>query len=101
MAYSHWVKDAELLSETSRSQALLLHALRENGASETRHASDHDNWQTWTAAESQRRANLTVFVFLNLQTIFYNSPPVLFSTELAVLFPCSSLEWEAATEAER
>lgn len=95
MSYAQWMNETPRLSEALELQGPLVHALRQNGLNESTEASSCNDWQAWVKMESRRRAKLAGFVHLNLQTVFYNTPPLIFCTEVDLLLPCSSAEWTA------
>jgi hypothetical protein len=97
MAYAQWMNETQVLSEALELQGPLVHALRQDGLSESTEASSCHDWQAWVRMESRRRAKLAGFVFLNLQTVFYNTPPLIFCTEVDLLLPSQSAEWTAVT----
>jgi hypothetical protein len=97
MAYSQWMSETDLLSEALELQGPLAHALRQDGMCELEGMFPCNNWQPWVEAESRRRAKLVGFAFLNLQTVFYNTPSLMFTTEIHLLLPCTSVAWAATT----
>ncbi|KAJ4983058.1 C2H2 type zinc finger domain protein [Stagonosporopsis vannaccii] len=99
IAYAQWMSRAELLPEALELQGPLAHAMRQGGLREPTEMSVPNDWREWLAAESQRRAKLVGFVFLNVQTVIYNVPAQVLTTEIDLLLPCSSMEW-AASNAE-
>lgn len=97
MAYAQWMSKAELLPDALELQVPLAHAMRQGCLREPRILSAPSNWQDWINAESQRRAKLVGFVFLNVQMMVYNIPAQVHATEIDLLLPCSSMEWAAST----
>ncbi|GKT76781.1 C2H2 transcription factor [Colletotrichum tofieldiae] len=56
---------------------------------------DGDDWHVWAREESNRRAKLSAFCFLNLQSLVFNVPPVLLANELDLRLPVACDEWLA------
>lgn len=100
MAFASWMHESELLSEALQMQPLLAHALRQSGLHDTNEDSNIVDWKEWAEAESRRRVKLVGFAYLNIQTVIYNSPPLLFANEIDILLPCASTEWEAKTSSD-
>jgi hypothetical protein len=97
MVFALWRNDVGLLSEALQLQAPLAHALRQDGLSESQGAYEDTDWKRWIQEERRRRTKLIGFAYLNLQTITYNTPPLVFANEVDMLLPCSSAEWETRT----
>lgn len=97
MVFALWRNDVDLLSEALQLQVPLAHALRQDGLFEPHGVYDNTDWNQWVQAERRRRAKLIAFAYLNLQTITYNTPPLVFAKEINLLLPCTSLEWETRT----
>jgi hypothetical protein len=95
MVFALWRDETGLLSEALQLQSPLAHALRQDGFSESQEAYVNVEWEQWIQAERRRRAKLIGFAHLNLQTITYNTPPLVFANEINLLLPCSTDEWEA------
>jgi hypothetical protein len=95
MVFARWRDEPGLLSEALQLQAPLAHALRQDGLSEPQKANDNIGWNQWIQAERRRRTKLIGFAHLNMQTITYNTPPLVFANEINLLLPCSTAEWEA------
>lgn len=54
-------------------------------------------WRTWARFESRRRTKLMAFCFLNLQSLAYNIPPTILTSEVNGRLPLSAKEWKAPT----
>lgn len=100
MAFASWMNDSELLSEALQFQSLLAHALRQSGLRDTDENINLIDWKQWAEAESCRRIKLVGFAYLNIQTVIYNSPPLVFAKEIDTVLPCASMEWEARTSGD-
>ena len=97
MVFALWRNDVDLLAEALQLQAPLAHALRQDGLFEPYGVNDTTDWNQWIQAERRRRAKLVAYVYLNLQTITYNTPPLVFANEINLSLPCTSIEWEIRT----
>ncbi|KAK1672095.1 regulatory protein [Colletotrichum godetiae] len=94
--YSTWQEDLCLVRESLEYQGLLARCLRENGlVNDISHNDEDLDWQSWARAESDRRAKLAVFCFLNLQTLVFNVPPVILANEIDLWLPVTCDEWQA------
>ncbi|KAJ3541036.1 hypothetical protein NM208_g4791 [Fusarium decemcellulare] len=93
--FASWQRDERLVEEAIEYQYLLAKHARECGLSETE-ADDGDDWRVWARTEAHRRIKLSVFCFLNLQSLTFQTPPVLMSTEVHLRLPTSCKEWTAA-----
>ncbi|PWY85594.1 hypothetical protein BO83DRAFT_443514 [Aspergillus eucalypticola CBS 122712] len=101
MIFGTWQQDLELLRDACDFQSLFVRLMRESGLVEE-DTSESDasnlNWQTWLELEATRRVKLFGFAFLNLQSIAYNLPPILLSTEINLRLPCTCDEWRTVNE---
>ncbi|KAL3431612.1 hypothetical protein BDV09DRAFT_175858 [Aspergillus tetrazonus] len=101
MVFGTWQQDLELLRDACDFQSLFVRLMRESGlVEEDTPMSDVSNlnWQTWLELEATRRVKLFGFAFLNLQSIAYNLPPILLSTEINLRLPCTCDEWRTVDE---
>jgi hypothetical protein len=89
-----WQTDLGLREEAMILRGLLAQTLRLTGLRETRRSSDIA-WEAWAKQESERRANLLAFCFLNTQGIVHNLPPIIWSYEMDLKLPCTCPEWTA------
>ncbi|EXJ83976.1 hypothetical protein A1O3_04643 [Capronia epimyces CBS 606.96] len=102
MGYSAW-EGVILLRESLQLASVVAECLRDIGMLTTSHgaaAGPDLNWKDWTQAESERRAQLVAFTFLETLSIAYNVPPYLMSSQFNIRLPCTTAEWKASTEAE-
>lgn len=100
MAFASWMQGTDLLSQASEFQAPLAHALYQDGFIEPDSVGKENDWKSWISAEYRRRAKLIGFAFLNMHTVIYNTPILVFANDIHLLQPCSSAEWAAATSDE-
>ncbi|KAB8276444.1 hypothetical protein BDV30DRAFT_31714 [Aspergillus minisclerotigenes] len=98
MGIATWDKDLNLRNESLVLRGQLAHALRLSGLEEPSEVLD-THWETWARLESERRAKLFAFCFLNIQSIAYNLSPVIWSHEIKLRLPCSCPEWTAPDSA--
>ncbi|KAB8266013.1 hypothetical protein BDV32DRAFT_156168 [Aspergillus pseudonomiae] len=94
MGIATWDKDLNLRNESLVLRGQLAHALRLSGLEEPSEVLDI-HWENWARRESERRAKLFAFCFLNVQSIAYNLSPVIWSHEIKLRLPCSCPEWTA------
>ncbi|KXH67997.1 regulatory protein [Colletotrichum salicis] len=94
--YSTWQEDLCLVRESLEYQGLLARCLRESGlVNDISHNDEDLDWHSWARAESDRRAKLAAFCFLNLQTLVFNVPPVILANEIDLWLPVTCDEWQA------
>jgi hypothetical protein len=55
-------------------------------------------WRFWALMESEKRTKLAVYSMLQLLSIAYNTPPLMFSSEIDCNLPASAASWNAQTE---
>ncbi|PYI09615.1 hypothetical protein BO78DRAFT_427293 [Aspergillus sclerotiicarbonarius CBS 121057] len=100
MIYATWQRDPVFVRDACDWQSLLVRLLRESGLIETDIPnSDTLCWQQWLRLELNRRVKLFSFALLNLQSISYNLPPILLSSEVNLRLPCTCDEWRTTDEA--
>lgn len=100
MAFSSWMQDPKLHVDALLLQAPLAHALNQMGFYEPERNHECDEWRSWIYKEQCRRAKLIGFAYLNMQSLMYDTTPLVFANTTNVLLPCSALEWAAATESD-
>ncbi|KAJ4322071.1 hypothetical protein N0V84_005009 [Fusarium piperis] len=66
----------------------LSHPLMEDG---------HETWRDWSLEEAKRRTLLSAYFVLNIQTICFNVPPQITTSEIKLALPCSEAEFKAPT----
>lgn len=60
----------------------------------------YDNWKSWIHYENIKRILFVAFCFLNMHTIVFDLPPIMWANELNVDLPSSEKEWRAKSEEE-
>ncbi|KAH7012627.1 uncharacterized protein B0I36DRAFT_378351 [Microdochium trichocladiopsis] len=92
-----WSANAELVDEAFELHRPLMFCLREDGLTDEDEMSNQD-WSLWALSETRIRIKAMAFCFLNLHTIAYDHPPVLFWHEVDLKLPCTVREWHAMEE---
>ncbi|OHX00314.1 C2H2 transcription factor, partial [Colletotrichum incanum] len=92
--FSAWQEDQNLVRESLEYQGILAWCIRESGLIDGA-PFDGNDWHIWVREESNRRAKLSAFCFLNLQSLVFNAPPVLLANELDLRLPVTCDEWLA------
>lgn len=100
MAFSSWMQSPEMHSDALRLQAPLAHALNQDGLCEVEEGNEDNDWNSWIHREYRRRAKLIGFAYLNVHTLIYDTPPLVFADAINLLLPCSASEWAAKTQAD-
>ncbi|KAH8122420.1 hypothetical protein LI328DRAFT_170654 [Trichoderma asperelloides] len=59
-----------------------------------------DSWDSWILNENIKRILFVAFCFLNMHTIVFDLPPVMWANEINVDIPSSEKEWRAKSEGE-
>lgn len=54
-----------------------------------------DNWEAFITTETTIRTKYTIFYYLCLVTMVFDIPPILRSSEIDLILPCSEAEWTA------
>jgi hypothetical protein len=94
MVFATWSADGTLVDEAFELHSSLMFCLRGDGLTDNNENSSQD-WSSWALAETRTRVKFMTFCFLNLHTIAYNHPPVLFWHEVDLKLPCTVREWHA------
>ena len=99
MIFATWQRDPGFVRDACDWQSLLVRLLRESGLVETNIPNSATlGWQPWLHRELDRRVKLFAFSLLNLQSIAYNLPPILPSSEMNLRLPCTCNEWRTIDE---
>lgn len=95
--FATWHREPDIVREAFNLQSFLARCVRESRLDEDEEAllNVTKNWHAWVEQESHRRIKLFSFVFLNLQSIAFNVPPIILSDEINLRLPCSCMEWLA------
>lgn len=95
LAFSSWDWKAGLLKDASIFQGALAQCVRDDGLTETEDDLSEHNWAKWISIEGKRRARSIAMAYLNLQSVTYNTPPMLLNNEIHLRLPCSASKWDA------
>ncbi|PWY71798.1 hypothetical protein BO94DRAFT_608455 [Aspergillus sclerotioniger CBS 115572] len=99
MILATWQRGPGFVRDICDWQSLLVRLLRESGLVETNIPTSATlGWQAWIHLELDRRVKLFAFALLNLQSIAYNLPPILLSSEVNLRLPCICGEWRTIDE---
>ncbi|KAJ5409700.1 uncharacterized protein N7487_004059 [Penicillium crustosum] len=100
IAFATWQNEESIAREAFNLQSSLARCIRESWLEEVEqflHANSTD-WRSWIQRELDRRVKFFSFVFLNLHSIAFGTPPVILSEEIHLRLPCSCLEWIAPNQ---
>ncbi|KAL7905078.1 fungal-specific transcription factor domain-containing protein [Trichoderma velutinum] len=64
---------------------------------QTQHA---DDWKTWIHRENIKRIIFVAYCFINMHTIVFDIPPLMWAKDINFELPCREKEWRARDEAE-
>jgi hypothetical protein len=99
MAMGMWGPPA-LLREAMIIQNQLALLIREHGLRTPNNPSTGPSWEDWILFEGDCRTKCIAYCFFNLQSIAYDTPPVLRTSEMKINLPHSSEEWRAGSAEE-
>ena len=93
----------QLVGEAIAFQSLLAELVREDGlrsdadctAELASNETNRSVWLKWIRQESRRRTKLMAYTFINLQSVAYNVPPCMLTSEIQSHTPASQEEWNA------
>ncbi|RAK95916.1 early growth response protein [Aspergillus ibericus CBS 121593] len=99
MAMSAW-SDEVLVPDSLAMSSQLAALVRGLGIQETDHC-DRGNlsWLEWVAHQQRRRTLLVAYILFNLHSIYFNVPPQILTSEVALCLPSCEAEWKAASSA--
>ncbi|KAH6648876.1 hypothetical protein BKA67DRAFT_576115 [Truncatella angustata] len=97
MIFATWSANAKLVEEAFEFHSSLMYCLRGDGLTDEDETSYQD-WYSWALSETRIRVKLMAFCFLNLHTIAYDHPPVLFWHDVDLKLPCTVREWYATED---
>lgn len=63
-------------------------------------ASSDTDWQRWLAAEEGRRTVFAAYALCSLQSVAFNTPPLILSSELDFTLPSYAKQWEASSASQ-
>lgn len=64
---------------------------------QTRH---FDDWKSWVYYENIKRIIYVAYCFINMHTIVFDIPPLMYAKDINWELPCREKEWRARDEAE-
>lgn len=64
---------------------------------QTRH---FDDWKSWVHHENIKRIIYVAYCFINMHTIVFDIPPLMWAKDINFELPCREKEWRAGDEAE-
>ena len=102
MVQGSWGPAGQMVMEAIAMQSMLTELARSEGLGPDKYEEEHDDdltasWQRYIRAESLRRIKTTAYTFVNLQSVAYNVPPCILTSEIQFNMPLSQDEWNAAT----
>jgi hypothetical protein len=74
--------------------------VRQNGISQSDEMPTGADWVTWVVVEERRRTLLAAYALFNLQSIAFNTPPLILSVEVGVCLPGCSEQWKSKSAAQ-
>lgn len=98
MAMATWSNHKEIVREALAIQSILASIARDDGLCTETQPEDAVAWEEWARNESAVRTKYVIFCFFNLQSIVYDIPPLILSSEIKMRLPCSTAEFNADTE---
>ncbi|KAH8702515.1 hypothetical protein BGW36DRAFT_405285 [Talaromyces proteolyticus] len=85
-----------LLQDAFAISNCLVHYLRESKLLENDGEPSNQTWEQWVKLEGRRRTILGAFVFIHIQSVVYDIPPKLMSSEIRnIRVPSSEAQWNA------
>ena len=97
IALASW-GDKPVVADALSMSSQLATFVRATGSSKPdKHPGDLD-WETWIHLEERRRTLYTAFVFLGLQSIAFEVPPLLTVSDLNLYLPSCSDAWKARNQ---
>lgn len=105
MVQGSWGPAGQMLSDALSFQSLLSELIRDEGVGaeddDEIDTSDTKNleqtWHRYICVETRRRSMITGYNFINLQSMAYNFPPTMLTSEIKLYMPVSQSEWLAKT----
>ncbi|KAL2678570.1 hypothetical protein Neosp_009318 [[Neocosmospora] mangrovei] len=86
-------------AEDALAMSSQLAAVTREGLSHPSVEDAHGSWKDWSFEEAKRRTLLSAYFVLNIQTICFNVPPQIATSEVNLTLPCSEAEFKAPTPA--
>lgn len=100
IAFASWQEEDDIVQEAFNLQSFLAKCVRECKLVETHENQDEKSldWRSWVREESDRRLKLFSFALLNLHSIAFGTPPIIWTQEIHLRLPCHCLEWIAPNQ---
>jgi len=99
ISLSPWA-DQQITRDAASLSSQLAMLVRESGISEPDEMPQDIDWLTWVAAETKRRTIFGAYVAINLQTIAFDTPPLIMNHEVKIFLPGYAKQWKASNVAE-
>lgn len=108
MVQGSWGPAGQMLSDALAFQSLLSELIRDEGVgAEDEYEIDlsdsrnlENAWHSYIRIETRRRSMITGYNFINLQSMAYNFPPTMLTSEIKLYMPVAQSEWYAKTAEE-
>lgn len=105
MVQGSWGPAGKMLSDALSFQSLLSELIRDEGVGADDDVESfliegknlEDAWRDYIRLETRRRSMITGYNFINLQSMAYNFPPTMLTSEIKICMPVSQSEWCAKT----
>ncbi|PWY88871.1 early growth response protein [Aspergillus sclerotioniger CBS 115572] len=97
MAMSAWGEEI-LVQDSLAMSSQLASLVRSLGLQQPDHC-DRANltWLEWVAHQQRRRTLLVAYILFNLHCIYFNVPPQILTSEVALCLPSCEAEWKASS----
>jgi hypothetical protein len=97
--FASWTDKIFLPDSLSMGSQLAM-LVRQNGISQSDEMPNGVDWVTWVVVEERRRTLLAAYAIFNLQSIAFNTPPLILSIEVGVCLPGCSEQWKSKSAAQ-
>ncbi|KAJ5645906.1 hypothetical protein N7490_002278 [Penicillium lividum] len=100
MAMSAW-GEQPLVQDSLAIGSQLAVLVRELGISQPDDTTGLDlSWKSWAMHQQRRRTLLVAFILFNLQSIFFDVPPLILNQEVALCLPSCEADWKVKSPAD-
>ena len=72
--------------------------IKESGISESDEVTQHIEWLPWVAVEETRRTLFAAYVLFNLQSIAFDTTPLIWNHEIGLCLPGYAAQWRSVSE---
>ncbi|KAH8672466.1 hypothetical protein BGZ61DRAFT_459370 [Ilyonectria robusta] len=97
--FASWTKK-EIFPDALFLSSQLATLVRQNGISESDEMPLGVDWSSWATVEERRRTLFAAYVLFNLQTIAFDTPPLIMNHEVGIFLPCYAEQWKSANGAQ-